>query len=65
MVNVGFSFASLLGILFAVGGAGLYFLRQFRPNLARDYDVFFAAVGTEYGDYSVLFWLAARASSPD
>jgi hypothetical protein len=49
MVNVGFSFASLLGILFAVGGAGLYFLRQFRPNLARDYDVFFAAVGLSTG----------------
>ncbi|NEP18802.1 MAG: hypothetical protein F6J97_18195 [Leptolyngbya sp. SIO4C1] len=49
MVNVGFSFASLLGIVFAVGGAGLYFLRQFRPNLARDYDVFFAAVGLSTG----------------
>ncbi|MEO0456751.1 MAG: Ycf66 family protein [Cyanobacteria bacterium P01_A01_bin.114] len=49
MVNVGFSFASLLGIVFAIGGAGLYFLRQFRPNLARDYDVFFAAVGLSTG----------------
>ncbi|MEO1400158.1 MAG: Ycf66 family protein [Cyanobacteria bacterium J06635_1] len=39
----------MLGIVFAIGGAGLYFLRQFRPNLARDYDVFFAAVGLSTG----------------
>jgi hypothetical protein len=29
----------------AVSGAGLYFLRSVRPELARDHDIFFAAVG--------------------
>ena len=45
MVNFGFNLASLLGIFLAVAGAGLYFLRNVRPELARDHDIFFAAVG--------------------
>lgn len=45
MVNFGFNLASLLGIVLAVAGAGLYFLRSVRPELARDHDIFFAAVG--------------------
>ncbi len=44
-VNFGGSPASLLGIVLAVAGAGLYFLRSVRPELARDHDIFFAAVG--------------------
>lgn len=54
MVNVGLSFASLLGIALAVSGAALYFLRSFRPNLARDHDVFFAAVALGAG--GILFF---------
>ncbi|ASC71641.1 Ycf66-like protein [Halomicronema hongdechloris C2206] len=54
MVNIGFSFASLMGIVLAVSGAGLYFLRSFRPNLARDHDVFFAAVALGAG--GILFF---------
>jgi hypothetical protein len=45
MVNVGLNSAALLGIVLAVAGAGLYFLRSIRPELARDQDIFFAAVG--------------------
>ncbi|MEQ8997559.1 MAG: Ycf66 family protein [Coleofasciculus sp. B1-GNL1-01] len=45
MVNFGLNSASILGIFLAVAGAGLYFLRSVRPELARDHDIFFAAVG--------------------
>ncbi|MEG5138275.1 MULTISPECIES: Ycf66 family protein [unclassified Microcoleus] len=45
MVNLGLNLSSLLGIILAVAGAGLYFLRSWRPKLARDHDIFFAAVG--------------------
>lgn len=44
-VNFGTNSASILGILLAVSGAALYFLRSVRPELARDHDIFFAAVG--------------------
>jgi len=44
MVNIGLGFGSLLGITLALAGAGLYFLRTARPALARDHDIFFAAV---------------------
>ena len=45
MVNFGLNSASILGIFLAVAGAGLYFLRSVRPELSRDQDIFFAAVG--------------------
>ncbi|MGK7930297.1 MAG: Ycf66 family protein [Microcystaceae cyanobacterium] len=45
MVNFGLNSASILGIFLAVAGAGLYFLRTVRPELSRDHDIFFAAVG--------------------
>jgi len=45
MVNFGLNSASILGIVLAVAGAALYFLRSVRPELARDHDIFFAAVG--------------------
>ncbi len=45
MVNFGFGAASILGICLAVAGAALYFLRSVRPELSRDHDIFFAAVG--------------------
>jgi hypothetical protein len=44
-VNVGTNSASILGIFLAVSGAALYFLRTVRPELSRDQDIFFAAVG--------------------
>lgn len=45
MVNFGLNSASILGIFLAVAGAALYFLRSVRPELSRDQDIFFAAVG--------------------
>ncbi|MEO0374194.1 MAG: Ycf66 family protein, partial [Cyanobacteria bacterium P01_A01_bin.17] len=43
-VNVGSPQAVFLGLMIASSGAGLYFLRSFRPELARDHDIFFAAI---------------------
>jgi hypothetical protein len=45
MVNFGLNSASILGIFLVVAGAGLYFMRSIRPELSRDHDIFFAAVG--------------------
>ena len=45
MVNASLNWASIVGIVLAVCGGGLYFLRSFKPALARDYDVFFSAIG--------------------
>ncbi|MEA5596222.1 Ycf66 family protein [Rivularia sp. UHCC 0363] len=44
-VNIGTTPVTILGIFLAVAGAGLYFLRTIRPELSRDQDIFFAAVG--------------------
>ncbi len=54
MVNASLNWASIVGIVLAVCGAGLYFLRSFKPALARDYDVFFAAIGLLCG--GILFF---------
>lgn len=43
-VNFGGNPAAFLGIALVVGGIALYFLRNFRPQLARDYDIAFAAI---------------------
>ena len=45
MVNFGLNPASILGLFLAVAGASLYFMRTVRPELSRDHDIFFAAVG--------------------
>jgi hypothetical protein len=45
MVNFGLTTASFLGIILAVAGAGLYFLRSVRPELSRDQDIAFTAIG--------------------
>jgi Ycf66 protein N-terminus len=45
MVNFGLNTASFLGIILAIAGAGLYFLRSFRPELSRDQDIAFTAIG--------------------
>jgi hypothetical protein len=49
MVNFGLNPASFLGIILAIAGVGLYFLRSFRPELSRDQDIFFAAIGLVCG----------------
>jgi hypothetical protein len=58
VVNASLNWASIVGIVLAVGGALLYFLRSFKPALARDYDVFFAAVGLLCG--GILFFQGWR-----
>jgi len=58
VVNASLNWASIVGIVLAVGGAFLYFMRSFRPALARDYDVFFAAVGLLCG--GILFFQGWR-----
>jgi Ycf66 protein N-terminus len=45
MVNFGLTTASFLGIILALAGAGLYFLRSVRPELSRDQDIAFTAIG--------------------
>jgi hypothetical protein len=40
-----FNLASVTGIVLAVGGAALYAVRSLRPQLSRDHDIFFSAVG--------------------
>jgi len=58
VVNASLNWASIVGIVLAVCGGGLYFLRSFKPALARDYDVFFAAIGLLCG--GILFFLGWR-----
>jgi len=58
VVNASLNWASIVGIVLAVGGGGLYFLRSFKPALARDYDVFFAAIGLLCG--GILFFQGWR-----
>ena len=58
MVNASLNWASIVGIVLAICGAGLYFMRSFKPSLARDYDVFFAAIGLLCG--GILFFQGWR-----
>ena len=58
MVNASLNWASIVGIVLAVCGGGLYFLRSFKHALARDYDVFFAAIGLLCG--GILFFQGWR-----
>lgn len=58
MVNIGFSWTSLLGIVLVSSGAALYLLRSVRPHLSRDYDIFFAAVALLCG--GILFFQGWR-----
>jgi hypothetical protein len=53
-VNLGTTPATFLGIFLAVAGAGLYFLRTVKPELSRDHDIFFAAIGLLCG--FILIW---------
>lgn len=58
MVNVGLSWSSFVGIALALSGAALYFLRSVRPGLARDHDIFFAAIALLCG--GILFFQGWR-----
>jgi hypothetical protein len=50
MINIGGNpLMILLAIIAALGGVGLYFVRSFRPELARDHDIFFSAIALVYG----------------
>jgi hypothetical protein len=53
-VNIISNASSLVGVGLALSGVGLYFLRSVRPNLARDHDIFFAAVALVCG--GILFF---------
>jgi len=53
-VNIIPNASSLVGVGLALSGVGLYFLRSVRPNLARDHDIFFAAVALVCG--GILFF---------
>jgi len=56
--NASLNWASIVGIVLAVCGGGLYFLRSFKPDMARDYDFFFAAIGLLCG--GILFFQGWR-----
>lgn len=58
MVNVGLNWSSVLGATLAASGLALYFLRSMRPKLARDHDIFFAAVALLCG--GILFFQGWR-----
>jgi len=50
MINIGGNpLMILLAIVAALGGVGLYFVRSFKPQLARDHDIFFSAIALVYG----------------
>ncbi len=50
MINIGGNpLMIILAIIAALGGVGLYFVRNFRPELARDHDIFFSAIALVYG----------------
>lgn len=58
MVNFSLNPGSFLGIMLAVAGAALYLLRSQRPALARDHDIFFAAISLLSG--GILFFQGWR-----
>jgi hypothetical protein len=58
MVNFSLNLASIVGIALVIGGIGLYAVRSWRPELSRDYDLFFAAVALLCG--GILFFYGWR-----
>ena len=49
MINISFSPNFFLGIIVSIGVLILYFLRNVKPEVARDEDIFFATIGFLYG----------------
>ena len=49
MINVSFGPNIFLGIIVSVGVLILYFLRNVKPDIARDEDIFFSTMGFLYG----------------
>jgi hypothetical protein len=52
MINSSFGLGSILGIILVLSGVGLYLLRTMRPTLAREQDIFFAAIAQHQGHIS-------------
>ena len=48
MINIGFGPNILLGLILGFGVILLYFLRNVKPEVARDEDIFFATIGFLY-----------------
>jgi len=48
MINFSFSPNIFLGLLVSIGVLLLYFLRNVKPDVARDEDIFFATIGLLY-----------------
>ena len=48
MINFNFGANIFLGILVVIGVLILYFLRNIKPEIARDEDIFFATIGLLY-----------------
>lgn len=48
MININFGPSLLLGIILTIGVLILYFLRNVKPDLARDEDIFFVTIGFLY-----------------
>lgn len=57
-INASLNFSAILGISLAGSGIALYALRSMRPKLARDQDIFFAAVALLCG--GILFFQGWR-----
>ena len=54
MINISFGPNILLGIIVSIGVVILYFLRNIKPEVARDEDIFFATIGLVYSGILVI-----------
>nr|YP_009455777.1 hypothetical protein [Dictyopteris divaricata]YP_010205283.1 hypothetical protein LK366_pgp108 [Grateloupia livida]AQZ24994.1 hypothetical protein [Dictyopteris divaricata]UAV85852.1 hypothetical protein [Grateloupia livida] len=54
MVNIIFGTNIILGLLIIIGVLLLYFLRNIRPEVARDEDIFFTTLGLLYGTILII-----------
>jgi len=54
MINVSFGPNIFLGIIVSIGVLILYFLRNVKPEVARDEDIFFATIGLLYSGILVI-----------
>ena len=54
MINISFGPNIFLGIIVSIGVLILYFLRNVKPEVARDEDIFFATIGLLYSGILVI-----------